>query len=182
MAYLYCSDLVFRAIGCPIGIVRCDNIGTAGWKMKGRINHAGLYIPADHRPQNRVACATGDSAPVTLIDAAFLGIERVYLQNVLTVKLGICGSPGLSAHVVLRKDSPGGQKQGEAARCPFFGWNKAGDGKITFSSNKLIHMHGGGTLRCILVTWPLDAAQLFQLFIAHAVEGGREAGDFIHDF
>src|SRR5271168_3953193 len=106
---LHGGYLVLGAVGCPIRVIRSDDVGARLREMKSRVNHAGLNTLGDTGAQYRIARAAGNAHPIALGDTALLGIMRMNLEAVFIVPLVVLGAPRLRADVVLAQDAPGGE-------------------------------------------------------------------------
>ena len=82
-------DLVFRAVGGPVGMVGGDHVGGGLGKVEGGIHHAGLHALGQRRAQHGLPGARGEIHPVTVGDATLLGVVRMDFQQVLGVKVGV---------------------------------------------------------------------------------------------
>ena len=81
--------------------------------MKRGVDHTRLHPSGQARTQYRFTCTTADAHPVTLGDAARLGVMGMDLNSVFAVPTDVVGTSCLRADVVLRQDSSGGQNQRE---------------------------------------------------------------------
>src|SRR6185312_7610462 len=178
---LYRGDLVFRAVGRPVRIVRGDDVGARIGEMERRVDDPGQHARRDACPQHRLARPALYTDPVVLPDAALLGVVRVDLDAILVVPQVVGRAARLRADVVLRENAPGGQDQRVAGVDLLVGRHIFGDQETALATHERVHVHDRRALRMLVIAGPLDAAEAVELLVAHAMEGRREARDLVHD-
>ena len=149
--------------------------------MEGGVDHAGLHALGDVGAQHGVTRAARHPRPVALLDAALFGVVGVDLQHVLGVPDEVGGAPGLRADVVLAEDAAGGQQQREALAGALIGGDIGGEHEAALATHERVDVHDRRAVGRFVVARPLDAAELVEAGVADALEGGREAGDLVHD-
>ena len=93
----------------------------------------------------------------------------------------VLSAPRLSTDVVLAQDAASGENERELAGSSFGRRDILRDDKASLASNKRVDVHDGRAFRGLGIARPLDAAEAFQPFVAHASEGGSQCSDLVHD-
>src|ERR1700730_13222650 len=83
--YLHRRDLVFRTVGCPIGIFGRDDIGLGVRVMERRVDDARRDRLGDQRAQGGFTGAACEPDPVAVAHAALLGIVGMDFEPVFLV-------------------------------------------------------------------------------------------------
>ena len=149
--------------------------------MEGRVDHTGLDALGDYRAQDGIAGAAAHAHPVAVADAALLGVVRVDLQHVLVVPRTlavrrVCAPTlyWLSMRPVVRSSGilPGGPLS--------VGTYSVMTNRPLPRTNSL-DVHGGCPIGRLVIARPLHAAEAVQLLVTHALKGGCQARDLVHD-
>src|SRR5579883_1312240 len=138
---LYRRDLVFGAIGRPVGIFRGHDIGAGYGVVEGRVDDARLHAVADLGAQRDRAGAALQRHEIAVADAAALGVERMNLQHVLFVPDIVRRPSRLRADIVLRKNPPGGQQKREARAGSLVAGDEFGQHEAALAADEMIDMH-----------------------------------------
>ncbi len=114
--HLHGRHFVFGTTRGPIGKFRGDHVRAGHGVVERRINDARLHAFGNARGQSDIARAAGERDEVAFLDAAVFRIGWMNLEHVHIVPDVVIRAARLRAHVVLRKDAPGGEDQRETVR------------------------------------------------------------------
>ena len=179
---LHSGDLVFRAIGRPVGIVSCDDIGTRFREMERGVNDTRLHALCHHGSEHSLPRSALNTHPIILLDAALFCIMRMDLQPIFAVPLAVFSAPRLRADVVLRQNTPSGQNQGEFARDFFIRRHILRDDERPLPRTNLSTcMIFSTQLWRRLIARPLHAAMFFNFFVGDALKARCQRSDLRHD-
>ena len=181
-AHLHGRDFVFGTVGGPVGKLGGDHVGAGHGVMERGVDHAGLHALGNARVQGDFSGAAGERNQIAIANAAVFGVEGMDFEHVLVVPDVIGGAARLRAHVVLRKNAPGGEDQRETAGGALVGGNELGDHEAALAANESADVHDRRAFRSLVIAGPLHAAEPVELFVADARESGSEPRDFVHDF
>src|SRR5579863_6737082 len=179
--HLYRCDLVFGAIGCPVGIFRRDDVGLRVRMMERGVDHARRDAFGDQRPQGSFPGTACEPHPVAIAHAALLGIVGMDLEPVFLVPDDVVGSPRLCADIVLAENASRRQKQWVARTGTLVGRDIFGDDELALAAHEAADVHHRRALRRLFVAGPLHGAEFIELRIRDARKGRRQRRNLVHD-
>src|SRR5271156_1191197 len=157
-------------------------VGARFGMMKRSIHDARLHALGHQRSQTCLAAARPHLEPISVADAAQLGVARMYLEAILRMHGSIQSTPRLSTNIVLTEYSASSQYQWVLSISAFLSWYILGNREAAFAAHEMIGVHGGSASGRAVVAWPLDGAEPLDLFVADAGKSGRQPRDLVHDF
>ena len=105
------GDLELGTVGRPIGMIGHQIVGARFRMMKRGVHDAGLHALSHQRTQASLAAARPHLEPISVADAAQLGVARMDLEAILRVHRGIQSAPRLSTNIILTEYSASSQYQ-----------------------------------------------------------------------
>src|SRR6202167_3869382 len=168
--YLHRRDLVFGAVGSPVGEFGGDDVGLRVRVVERGVDHARRDAIGDQRTQGGFAGAAGETHPIAIAHAALLGVVRVHFQPVFFVPNDVVGTPGLRADIILAEDAACGEQQREAWPGALVGWDIFGDDEFAFAADEAVDVHHRRALGGLLIAGPLYRAEVVKLGVGDAGE------------
>src|SRR6478672_9780861 len=103
------GHLIFGTICCPIAVLRRDHVCAGVGMVKRGVDDARLHSAADSGAQDGFARAACDGNPHAVLNAALFSVVSMDLEHILLMPQHVIRTARLSADIVLRKDSAGGE-------------------------------------------------------------------------